>query len=214
MNFAIVLCRLLPLCLLGSPTLLSGPAWAASWIASVDHREGLPAVSIGGATALSSNFVFWRKDWAWSGLSTNFNVLSTFSYTVDGKNQGLNFDLHARVNKTSERQLAWAFDLDARSATPDAIGGGMTFRFSLARFGDQLGEPELLPDNRGWAWGKAGGARMEMRFDPPLATVYFERGQKSEIRAYFYFREVPQGQRRYAATLTLSGGTTIGPTLP
>src|SRR5262245_54091260 len=185
--------------------LLSGPLNAASWVASVDQRNGLPAVSIGGASAVSADFVFWKKDWAWSGLSTDFRVFAPFRYGVAGKNQGLNFDLTARIGKESDRQLAWTFELDARSTTPDAIGGGMSFRFNLASFSAPLGEPELLAGNRGWAWGRTGGARMELRFDPPLATVYFERGQKSEIRAYFYQGEVPQGRRRYTATLTLAG---------
>jgi hypothetical protein len=193
--------------------LLSGPLNAASWVASVDQRNGLPTVSIGGATAVTSDFAFWRKDWVFSGLATEFTVFAPFRYGVAGKNQGLNFDLNARIGKESDRQLAWTFELDARSTTPDAIGGGMSFKFNLASFSAQLGEPELLPGNRGWAWGTAGGARMEMRFDPPLAAAHFERGQKSELRAYFYQGEVPQGQRRYTATLTLGGDIAIGPTL-
>lgn len=188
-------------------------ALAAPWVMSVDQRHGLPTVSIGGASVVSSDFVFWRKDWVWSDLSTDFKVVAPFSYAVTGKNRGLNFDLNARVGKASDRQLAFTFDLDVRSTTPDAIGGGMSFKFNLASFGPKLGEPELLPDKRGWAWGKVGGARMEIRFDPPLAAVYFERGQKAEVRAYFYHGEVPQGQRRYTATFTLTGDTIIGPTL-
>jgi len=192
--------------------LLASPVFAAPWIASVDQRNGLPAVSIGGANALSTDFVFWRKDWAWSGLSADFKVLAPFDYAFVGKNQGLNFDLSARIGKASDRQLVWTFDFDAHSTTPDVIGGGMSFKFNLASFSPHLGEPELLPGNRGWAWGRAGAARMEMRFDPPLASVYFERGQKTELRAYFYHNEVPQGQRRFAATLTLAGDMAVGPT--
>lgn len=51
-----------------------------------------------------------------------------------------------------------------------------------------------------------------MRFDPPLASVYFERGQKSEVHAFFYKGEVPQVQRRHLATLSVSGDIAIGPT--
>src|SRR5262245_9663781 len=191
---------------------LASPLGAAPWVASVDQRQGLPTVSIGGAVAASSGFVFWQKDWAWTDLSTSFKVLGPFSYELSGKNLGLSFDLNARITRPSERQLVWTFDLDAHSTTPDAIGGGMSFRFDLANVGARLGEPELLPGNRGWAWGRAGGDRMELRFDPPLASVNFERGQKSEIRAYFYQGSVPQGQRRHVATLTLAGDMTVGPT--
>src|SRR5262245_38305681 len=90
--------------------ILSSPLNAAPWIASVDQRNGLPAVSIGGASAVSADFVFWKKDWAWSGLSTDFKVFAPFRYGVAGKNQGLDFDLSARVGKASDRQLTWTFD--------------------------------------------------------------------------------------------------------
>src|SRR5262249_49911345 len=103
----------------------SGPLRAASFVATVDERNGLPAVAIGGATAVSSDYVFWGKGWAWSGLSTDFKVLAPFGYAMAGKNQGLDFDLNVRIGKASDRQFAFSFDLDARSTTSDAIGGGM-----------------------------------------------------------------------------------------
>ena len=51
-----------------------------------------------------------------------------------------------------------------------------------------------------------------MRFDPPMAAVYFERGNKSEIRAFFYKGEVPEGHRHYVATLNVSSDVAVGPT--
>ena len=93
------------------------------------------------------------------------------------------------------------------------MGGGIIFRFDLATFGAEFGDPELLAGNRGWGWGRRGGNRVEMRFEPALAAVYFERGRKSEIRAFFYQGEVPQGKRRYLATLSVAGDMKIGPTL-
>lgn len=192
--------------------LLSNVAFGASWTASVDQRQGLPALSKGGASALSSGFVFWGKDWAWADTQAEFKVVAPFEYIVVGKNQALDFDLAGRIGKPSSQQLVWEFDLNARSTTPDVIGGGIAFKFDLATFGSELGEPELLPANRGWAWGRAGGSRVEMRFDPPLAFVYFEQRRKSEVRAFFYKGEVPRGQRRHIATLSVSGDIAIGPT--
>ena len=73
----------------------------------------------------------------------------------------------------------------------------MSFRFDPNAMNSELGQPELLPDKSGWSWGKQGGPRIEMRFDPPLEAVYFERGQKSEIRAFFYQGQVREGERHY-----------------
>jgi hypothetical protein len=192
--------------------LLAAPANAGAWTASVDQREGLPIVSLGGATAVSGAFAFWRKDWGWAGTSIQFKVTSALDYALAGRVDGLDLDLTGRIRSPGERQLVWEFAFQARNSIPDAIGGGISFRFDLATHGPRLGEPELLPENRGWAWGRAGGPRLEMRFDPPLASVYFERGQKSEVRAFFYKGEVPQGPRRHVAMLTVSDEMRIVPT--
>jgi hypothetical protein len=188
-------------------------ASAVSLTAGADQREGLPSLSVGGGSALSSQFVFWGKSWAWAQLATQFKVNAPFDYAISGKNPTLNFNLSGRITKPTDRQLKWEFDFDAATTTSDAIGGGISFKFDLANFGSVLGEPELLPDNRGWSWGRAGSAQVEMRFDRPLAAVYFERGQKSEIRAMFYAGAVQQGQQHYVATLTASNDVTIVPTL-
>lgn len=193
--------------------LLSNAALAASWSASVDQREGLPAISRGGAAALSSNFAFWGKNWAWAGQEAEFKVVAPFEYSDVGKNRALDFDLVGKIRKSSNQQLVWEFDLNARRTTTDATGGGVAFKFDLATFGPEMGDPELLPANRGWVWGRAGGSRAEMRFDPPMASVYFERGQKSEVRAFFYNGDLPQGRRRHIAILSVSGDMAIGPSI-
>lgn len=186
---------------------------AASLTVSVDERAGLPVISRGGANVLSSEFVFWGENWKWAGQQTAFKVLAPLDYFVAGKNRALDFDLSSRIRKPTNGQLVWEFDLNAHGTTSNVIGGGIAFKFDAAAFDPELGEPELLPGNRGWAWGRAGGSRVEMRFDPPLATVHFERGRKSELRAFFYASEIPQGQRRYVATLGISGDMAIGPTV-
>jgi hypothetical protein len=191
---------------------ISGVAIASSWSVSVDERSGLPTLSKGGNVALSSAFVFWRADWVFADEQTELKVRAPFEYSIAGKNQPLNFDLAGRVTKASDRQLVWEFDFDAHSASSRVVGGGISFTFDLADFGSELGEPELLPANIGWAWGRAGGSRIEMRFDHALAAVYFERGQKSEIRAFLYKDEIPQGRRRYVATLSVSGNIVLSPT--
>ena len=187
-------------------------ASAAGMTASVDQREGLPSLSLGGASVMSSAFVFWGKNWKWAQLKTQFKVVAPFDYTISGTDQLLNFDLSGRITKSSDRQLVWTLDLDAATTMTDVIGGGVAFKLDLANFVSELGEPELLPDNRGWSWGRPGRTQVEMRFDFPLAKVYFERGQKSQIRALFYNGVVPQGRQHIIGRLTVSGDTAIVPT--
>jgi hypothetical protein len=192
--------------------LLSNLACAAVWTASVDERNGLPALSKGGAAAIAAEFVFWGKNWQWAGLSTHFKVAAPFEYSIIGDSAGLGLNLSSRVEKPTPQRLTWTFDWNGRTALKDVIGGGMAFQFDLENFRGELGDPELLPDNRGWSWGRSGGTRVQLRFDPPLPKVMFERGSKSEIRAYFYSGEVPQGQQHYTAVLEVSNDIAIGAT--
>src|SRR6266566_965381 len=155
------------------------PLWAAAsnasavpLTASVDQGEGLPGLSLGGASAMSSQFIFWGKNWTWAQLKTQFKVVGPFEYAISGIDQPLKLALSARITKPSNRQLVWEFNLDAAANMPDVIGGGIGFKFDLASFGSQFGEPEILSGNSGWSWGRAGGTQAEMRFDPPLAEVY------------------------------------------
>lgn len=178
---------------------------------SVDESDGLPLLSKGGAAALSSKFSYWAKNWSWAGQQTDFAVTGPFEYSITGKNATLNLDLVGRARKTSERQMVWEFELQAGSALEDVIGGGLVFKFDLANFGALLGAPELLPGNRGWSWGRADGTHIEMRFDPPLAALYYEAGRKSEVRAFFYKDSVPRGRQHYVATFTGTGDVAIGP---
>jgi len=191
---------------------LSCVATASSWSSGVDERNGLPTLSKGGNIALSSAFVFWQANWAFADEQTEFKIRGPFAYAIAGKNPALHFDLAGRITKASERKLIWEFDLDAHSPASNVIGGGISFSFDRATFGSELGEPELLPDNLGWAWGHVGGTRIEMRFDHPLAAMYFERGQKSEARAFFYTDKIPQGRQHYVATLSISGDMALSPT--
>ena len=192
---------------------LWSPVYAASWTVSIDQKHGLPAISKNGGAAVSSSFVFWGKNWAWADLSPTFKVVAPYEYSIVGKDQVLNFALNAHVTKVSNQTLAWDFDLDAFGQVSDVIGGGIAFKLDLETFGSELGEPDILPNNRGWTWGRQGGNRIEVNFDPPLPFVGFERAtNRSEIRAFFYKGEVPEGHRRYVATLNISGDMALGPT--
>src|SRR5262245_39118295 len=192
--------------------LVSDTSSAGSWSLSVDERNGLPILSRGGAVAMTGIFAFWGTDWQWAGPSAEFKVEAPFEYSVVADSQPLNIHLIGSIKKSSDRRMIWEYDLNARSAVPDATGGGILFRFDLENVGGQLGEPEILSGNRGWSWGRPGATRLEMHFDPPLASIYFERGHKSEIRAFFYQGAVPQGRRHYVVNLGVSGDVAIGPT--
>src|SRR5258706_14256995 len=171
--------------------LIGAASQAAGWTASVDARHGMPVVSRDGSSAVTGAFAFWGKNWAWANQQVQFRVVAPFAYSVVGRNQALDFEFTGSIKRSTGQQLVWEYDINARNTTPDVIGGGMVFRFDLAAFGAEMGEPQILPGNSGWSWGRAGGNRMEMRFDPPMAALYFERGHTNELRAFIFQDSVP-----------------------
>lgn len=186
--------------------------WAAEWVASVDDRSGLPVLERGGSPVVTSSFTFWGNNWSWTHTQTAFTVTAPYSYSLTGENKSLDFDLNAEIRKEDEQTLVWDFSLDAHSALQGVMGGGIVFKFDPATFTGEMGEPVLLADNRGWSWGSAQGRRIEMRFDPALAHLYFERGNKAELRAFFYKDAITPGTQRIKATLSTSSGIALGPT--
>lgn len=203
-----VLC-LTALCSLGLPTSVRSEAWQVS----IDEQNGLPVVTQGGGPVMSAKFDFWAQDWSWTGFQTALSVDGPGRYTLQGLNKALDFELKAAITQVQPQTLAWDFDLDAHSRQRDVIGGGMVFQFDPAQIAGAMGAPQLLADNRGWSWGGAEqGRRVEMRFDPPLAKVYFERGNPSELRAFFYKDAIAAGKQQVKAVLNVTGDIALAPT--
>ncbi|MDF3933408.1 cellulase family glycosylhydrolase [Pseudomonas citronellolis] len=179
---------------------------AADWVAGLDEHSGLPLLTRGGGTALTSSFEFWGSDWSWADLQPSFKVDAPGRYSLTGISKALDFDLKADIRKRDERTLTWQFGLDAHSAQSNVMGGGIVFRFDPALIDGEMGQPELLPGNSGWTWGKnAQGPRVEVRFDPPLARLYFEPGDKGQLRAFIYKDNIHPGHQAFKATYSVSG---------
>lgn len=210
MSFAAFLLRLLCLLL---PWLPAAPARAESWTASVSEKDGLPVIAKGGAPAVTAYHGLWGANWSWAGLNPQFKITTPGNYSLGGSSSPLGLTLGARIRTLGSRQIVWDLDYGAAKGVANVIGGGIVFQFNLPVFGAEMGDPELLPDRRGWTWGRIGGNRIEFRFDSPLAAVYFERSQKQEIRSFFYNGSIPAGHLVHTATLSLSGDMATAPTV-
>lgn len=186
--------------------------WASDWVARVDDQSGLPVLVRGGSPVFISSFLFFEGNWGWTSFPTQFKINAPYDYSLIGQNKTLDFDLAAKIRKEGEQKLTWDFALDAHSTKSDVMGGGLVFQFDAALFKGEMGVPELLAGNAGWAWGNAQGRRIEMRFEPALTRVYFEPGDKSEIRAFIYKDTIKLGHQTVKATLSVSGDVALGPT--
>ncbi|MBO9551383.1 glycosyl hydrolase family 5 [Pseudomonas sp.] len=188
-------------------------AWASEWVVRVDEQNGLPTLTHGGGPAFVPSFDFWGANWGWTGFYPALKVDGPYRYTLTGSNKDLDFDLKADIHKPQAQTLTWDFDLQAHSRQSNVMGGGIVWRFDPTLIAGEMGDPVLLPDNRGWAWGKnPQGPHVEMRFDPPLAKVYFERGNTDQVRTFFYTDPIKPGQQQIKAQLSVTGDITIGQT--
>ncbi len=95
--------------------LLSRPISAAQWSASVDQRNGLPSVSLGGAIAITVISCSGARTGVGLGCRQN-SKRSHPSNTQLWEKSGTDFDLNRHVTKPFDQELAWEFELDARAA--------------------------------------------------------------------------------------------------
>ena len=175
--------------------------WASDWVASVDERSGLPDAGARRQPRRCFYIHLLGEQLGLDVFSTRFKVNTPYNYSLAGQNKTLDFDLAAKIQKEDEQKLTWDFALDAHSTKSGVMGGGIVFKFDPALFSGEMGEPVLLPDNSGWSWGNAQGRRIEMRFEPALASVYFEPGDKSEVRAFFYKNTIKPGRAKHQSHL-------------
>jgi hypothetical protein len=188
-------------------------ARAATVEVQVVPENGLPVVMLGGVPVATFQYVYWGKNWAWAGQTQKSDLTAPLSYRVSGKVANLGLTLEAQTQRaaTPDRlALAWRYQAAADMA--EVIGGGLSVRFNLRAAQELMGEPELLADGKGWAWGRAGSVgRVEMRLAAKPAALYFEAGRKGEIRIMFYGGQVKAGPLEQGAEILTSQGARLSP---
>jgi hypothetical protein len=183
-------------------------ARASQLLATIDESSALPRLILGG-DALRTTYLFYGDNWAWAAQNIDTRQLQGFEGRFTGSNELLATTLSGSLTAPGPQSLRWQWAFQASKAMKGGMGGGMEFVFDLVAYRALLGEPELLPGRQGWRWGRADGPRAEMRFEPPLADVFFEQGDRGRVRALFYNKEIRVGELSHTATLTLEGGAAL-----
>lgn len=184
---------------------------APRWTSSLDEATGLPTLEAGGERADNPGYAFWADNWRWAPMSVKFDTVAPGSYRTDGVDKLLGLTMKTHVSRLPEGGWSVDFVFDGGSGVADANGGGIVLRLDQATWAATLGEPVLLPDNRGWRWGRDGGPQEEVRFDRPLAAIFFEKGNSSQLRAFFFQGNVPPGESKVHATWQYKGVETVAP---
>jgi Cellulase (glycosyl hydrolase family 5) len=165
------------------------------------------SVSIVGA-----KYVGWGKHWEWANVGLKTDKLAKhrghhrFDYTGDVPKFDMNFTNAVEVG---EDKISWDYQWQKKAEHMDAIGVGIEFSLNLRSptFNGPQPDPELLPGNAGWSWRMADGQKIEVKFTPAAAKVFFERNQKNKIRVLF-FDKISSGQQKTNMTVAVSGNKT------
>lgn len=175
-----------------------------AWELQLDE-DGLPVVARQGVVVAKSSMMFWGGGWQFAGAGLRAEVKGLGQAAIRGHARDLHLFVDGTVEPVGSNQLKYTWHIDPRQPLKDVIGGGLEFHVmhGAAAAPDGAGEPVLLEGNRGWAWPVGDGADVRVEFEPALPKVYFERGRKHQIRAFFIDGSADAGRKTYTMTVTL-----------
>ena len=164
---------------------------------------------------VKANYVFWGADWKYAGAQMKLGPSSPPRRGFSGQVGDLGLKIKGEVVSLAANKLRYTWNIDAQQSLKNIIGGGLEFRLVLdsPALGKKTPEPALLDGNRGWSWQVSPKGPIVVRFDNPIANVYFERGNKGQIRAMFVGSSVSKGGQTVSMTVTLPAGGSIAKTL-
>jgi hypothetical protein len=196
------------------PVLAALPAAAADWEIRATG-DATPEISRRQAPVVEANYCFWAKDWQWADAQMKLGELKAGKQTFSGTVSGLGLKLDGTIASTSAGQVQYTWNIESGRDLAGIIGGGLQFNLLLdsPALGGKSCQPVLLPSHRGFKWPVGPGDAIVVEFDRPLANVYFERGQKNQIRAMFVGQKLAAGRHTVAMTVTLPQGGRVAQTL-
>ncbi|MGB2824393.1 MAG: hypothetical protein WBF17_25685, partial [Phycisphaerae bacterium] len=167
---------------------------AADWEMAA-MNDGTVAVMLKKAPVVKASYCFWGAKWKYAGAKIGLGQKKDGAAPLAGSVRDLGIAVAGDVTSPAANKLRYTWNLQAGKALSGVIGGGMEFRLSLndPAFGAKIAGPTLLPDNTGWRWPVGGGQEVRVEFAGPIANVYFERGNKAQVRCMFVGQELAEG---------------------
>jgi hypothetical protein len=182
---------------------LTGPG-----VASVRYRN----VEVG-----AFHYAFWGGGWSWASPETRAAPPNAGhgkdAFVVDVPE--LKTKLRGAVHR-GDRALVFQYAVETAATEDGVVGGGLEFNLKLDSpvLGSQKADVILRPDNRGFDLAPPGGGPgVSVVFDPPIASVHFERGNQEQIRCFFDSGRLEAGKRNLTMTIRLPPGGTLPPSL-
>ncbi|MHC4741506.1 MAG: cellulase family glycosylhydrolase, partial [Planctomycetota bacterium] len=187
---------------------------AADWEARVGDDVGVE-ILCSKSPVVTAGYVFWAANWKYAGAEMKLDASGSGQRTFSGQVRGLALKISGQITSIAPNKLKYTWNINAQESLKNIIGGGLEFRLALdsPSLGGNVPDPVLLEGNRGWSWPVSPEGPIAVEFDKPIANVYFERGNKGQIRTMFVGSEVSKGTHTVSMTVTLPKGGTIAKTL-
>ena len=172
----------------------------------INEKNALFTVQDQTLPIITTKYIGWGENWKWASAKIKATqIVENKKYKktdFDGqvKKLGIKFTGSVRPVKNS---LIWQYDWQKSISLPNAKGFGVEFKLSDLKSSEQ--QPKLLENNRGWSWKAANNKFIEVVFEPRPAMVYFERGNKDQIRVLF-FRGISVGSGSSRMTVKVNDG--------
>jgi len=174
-------------------------------------KSGLFALSNKSGILVKSKYVGWQKDWKWDTphIQKTSNNDSQYDFQLEFRKQDVKSFIN--IENGNKNKIKYNYLHQFSSSLSNTIGGGIEFNLNflpqMKNFGTK--EPQLLPGNSGWSWEFESGKVIEVRFTPNISRVYFERGNKSRIRALFFADTLKIGSKKMTMEVIVPEGTSI-----
>jgi hypothetical protein len=186
---------------------------AAPWTIEVADG-GTIRIEQRGTRMATFKYVFWGANYAWADpVVSNVRAASGVT-TFELKVNALALSIAGRIERSGPGELSVDYAITSLKKWEGVVGGGMEWSLNLgARASAKAGEPELLPDRRGFRWDIAPPDGISASFDPPLPSTYFEQNQKSTIRCFLVGTEIQPGTRKISMRVRLPRGGAVRPSV-
>jgi len=173
--------------------------------------NGTPEVFFNGARVLTATPVFWGPAWKFAGSNFSARPREGGGYDFTGTVRDLDLSLKGGITRAQPGALRWDLSVTAGRNLEGIIGGGFEVNLGLTSdaFGGRAGDPELLEGNRGIRWPARPGQEVRVEFSQPVSNIYFERGNKAQIRVMIVGATLAAGEFPLVMTIALPEGGSV-----
>jgi hypothetical protein len=176
----------------------------------INEKDALFSALKNTSPVISASYIGWNKGWNYASttLKTDFSnqIDSLKKGAFTGQVKDLGLDFKGDISSSNDT-LTWYYNWEKSTNILDSTGFGIQFKLNQqtsVNYSKPFQEPILLANNQGWRWNAPDGQTIEVVFKPALSKLYFEKGNKGIIRAFFFAEMIKGSQQTIMTVKTTS----------